>query len=214
MNASRIEQIIDEIEEYIGSCKYQPLSTTKIIVNREEIEDLLRELRMKTPEEVKRYQKIISNKDAILSDAEEKANAMIEQAKATTDEMLSEHEIIQQAFAQANQIVEEATAQANQIINDANAQAGAIRVGSIDYTDDMLNTLQTIIGNTIDSAGAKYGNLLKTLQDCYDVVSNNRAELHPENSGVQEPVIHETQRTAYSRSREYNIDPALDRVDD
>ena len=31
--SSRIEQIIEEIEEYIDSCKFQPLSTTKIIVN-------------------------------------------------------------------------------------------------------------------------------------------------------------------------------------
>ncbi len=35
--SSRIEQIIEEIEEYVDSCKYQPLSTTKIVVNKEEI---------------------------------------------------------------------------------------------------------------------------------------------------------------------------------
>ena len=58
--SSRIEQIIEEIEEYVDSCKYQPLSTTKIVVNKEEIEELLRELRLKTPDEIKRYQKIIS----------------------------------------------------------------------------------------------------------------------------------------------------------
>ena len=37
--SSRIEQIIEEIEEYVDSCKYQPLSTTKIVVNKEEIEE-------------------------------------------------------------------------------------------------------------------------------------------------------------------------------
>ena len=45
--SSRIEQIIEEIEEYVESCKYQPLSTTKIVVNKEELEELLRELRLK-----------------------------------------------------------------------------------------------------------------------------------------------------------------------
>ena len=49
--SSRIEQIIDEIDEFIESCKFQPLSATKIIVNKEEIEELLRELRLKTPDE-------------------------------------------------------------------------------------------------------------------------------------------------------------------
>ena len=67
--ASRIEQIIEEIEEYIDGCKYQALSSSKIIVNKDELEELLNELRSKTPEEIKRYQKIISNQDAILQEA-------------------------------------------------------------------------------------------------------------------------------------------------
>ena len=51
--SSRIEQIIDEIEEYIEKCKPQILSSTKIIVDREELEELIAELRSKTPEEIK-----------------------------------------------------------------------------------------------------------------------------------------------------------------
>ena len=39
--SSRIEQIIEEIEEYIDSCKFQPLSTTKIIVNKDQMDELL-----------------------------------------------------------------------------------------------------------------------------------------------------------------------------
>ena len=36
--SSRIEQIIEEIEEYIDKdCKFQPLSSTKIIVNKEHL---------------------------------------------------------------------------------------------------------------------------------------------------------------------------------
>ena len=59
--SSKIDQIIEEIEDYIESCKFQPLSSTKIIVNKEEIVELIAELRQRTPEEVKRYQKMISN---------------------------------------------------------------------------------------------------------------------------------------------------------
>ena len=100
--SSRIEQIIEEIEEYIDSCKFQPLSTTKIIVNKDQMDELLRELRMKTPDEIKRYQKIIANKDAILADAQAKADGMIQEAQIQTNELVSEHEIMQQAYAQAN----------------------------------------------------------------------------------------------------------------
>ena len=55
MSNSRIEQIIEEIEDYIDSCK-GPLfgGGDKIVVDRERMEELLRELRMKTPEEIRR----------------------------------------------------------------------------------------------------------------------------------------------------------------
>ena len=59
---SRIEQLISEIEEYIDSCKFQALSNSKIIVNKEELEELLVELRLRIPDEIKKYQKIISSR--------------------------------------------------------------------------------------------------------------------------------------------------------
>lgn len=90
--SSKMEQIIEEIEEYIDGCKFQPLSSTKIIVNKEELEELIAELRSKTPEEIKRYQKIISNKEAILADAQSKADQIIAQAQVQTSELVSESE--------------------------------------------------------------------------------------------------------------------------
>ena len=110
--SSRIEQIIEEIEEYVDSCKFQPLSSTKIVVNKEELEELLRELRMKTPDEIKRYQKIISNKDAILADAQSKADAIIADAKAQAQQMVTESEVMQQAYAQSNELLESTIQQA------------------------------------------------------------------------------------------------------
>lgn len=175
--SSRIEQIIEEIEEYVDSCKYQPLSTTKIVVNKEEIEELLRELRLKTPDEIKRYQKIIANRDAILADAKAKADAMIEEAQVQTTELVSEHEIMQQAYAQANEIVTQATAQAQEIVDNATMDANEIRIGAIQYTDDLLANAESIIGHTLDSYTTKYDGLINSLQECYDTVRSNRAEL-------------------------------------
>ena len=176
--SSRIEQIIEEIEEYIDKdCKFQPLSTTKIIVNKEHLDELLRELRMKTPDEIKRYQKIIANRDAILADAKAKADAMIEEAQVQTTELVSEHEIMQQAYAQANEIVTAATAQAQQILDNATNDANQIRIGAIHYTDDLLSQAESAIGRTLDTYTSKYDSLVNSLQECYDMVRNNRAEL-------------------------------------
>ena len=146
--SSRIEQIIEEIEEYVESCKYQPLSTTKIVVNKEELEELLRELRLKTPDEIKRYQKIISNKDAILADAQAKAESIIAEAEATAQEMVSQHEVMQRAYAQANETVNQANAQAQSILDAATTDSNNIRLSAISYTDDMLANMAQIMEST------------------------------------------------------------------
>ena len=82
---SRIEQLISEIEEYIDSCKFQALSNSKIVVNKEELEELLVELRLRIPDEIKKYQKIISQQDTILGEAQAQADAMLEDAKKQAD---------------------------------------------------------------------------------------------------------------------------------
>ncbi|MBR5248506.1 MAG: ATPase [Lachnospiraceae bacterium] len=176
--SSKIEQLIDEIEEYIDSCKPQFMSSTNIIVNKDEIEELLRELRMKTPEEIKRYQKIISNKEAILSDARAKAESMISEATAQTSELVSEHEIMQQAYEQANAVVSEATQQAQAILDNATMEANSVRMAAMQYMDDMLAHLENLISSASQSAASRYENLLNSLNQYQDIIQSNRNELH------------------------------------
>ena len=182
--SSRIEQIIEEIEEYVESCKYQPLSTTKIVVNKEELEELLRELRLKTPDEIKRYQKIISNKDAILADAQNKADAIIAEAQAR--EMVEQSEVMQSAYAQANETVNNANQQAQEILDAATNDANSIRLGAIGYTDDMLANLSNIMTTALNDAGEKYNSFVESLTSCYNTVVQNRSELSPQGAPEEE----------------------------
>lgn len=187
--SSRIEQLIDEIEEYVDSCKYQPLSSTKIIVNKEEIDELLRELRMKTPDEIKRYQKIISNKEAILNDARAKAEALVSEATQHTNELINEHEIMQQAYAQANEIVDMATQQAQGIIDNATIEANNVRMAAMQYMDDMLAHLESIIASTVQTAAGNYENLIGSLNQYQDIIQSNRSELRPAPEGQAETAM-------------------------
>lgn len=193
--ASRIEQIIEEIEEYVDSCKYQALSTTKIVVNKEEIEELLRELRLKTPDEIKRYQKIISNKDAILDDAQKKADDIIVQAQQKAQELVTQHEIMQKAYAQANETINAANRQAQDIVDQATNEANGIRLSAITYTDEMLANIGAVITQTLDDAGNKFSDMFHTLQEVQGVVNQNRAELAPQTAqaaAMSQPVtLHE-----------------------
>lgn len=190
MGNSRIEQIIEEIEDYIDTCKGPLLgSGDKIIVNRERMEELLRELRMKTPEEIKRYQKVLANKDAILADAQQKADAIIAQANIQNQELVNEHEIMQQAYGQANQVIEMATAQAQEILDNATRDANEIRLGAIQYTDDMLANLQDMVQKLVESSNSRYEAMMSNFQNFYNVITSNRAELSPQSEAepAEEP---------------------------
>lgn len=177
---SKIEQIISEIEEFIDSCRFQPLSSTKIIVNKEELEELLAELRLKTPEEIKKYQRMISNRDAILNEAKERAEAMLNEAREQTSELVSEHEIMQQAYIQANDIVQQATEHAQQILDRATEDANNIRMGAMQYTDESLANLENLIAHSIENFNSRYDVMMKSLTQSLEIVSANRNELNPQ----------------------------------
>ncbi len=178
--SSRIEQIIEEIEEYVESCKFQPLSTRKIVVDKETMSEYLRELRLKTPDEIKRYQKIISNKDAILEDAQGKADSMIADAQNKAQELVTQHEIMQKAYAQANETINAANRQAQEILDSATQDANSIRLSAITYTDDMMANIGAVLNDTLEDAGGKYKGFIDALQSCLDVVNQNRQELAPQ----------------------------------
>lgn len=200
---SRIEQLISEIEEYIDSCKFQALSNSKIIVNKEELEELLVELRLRIPDEIKKYQKIISQQetilneaqaqaDAMLDDAKKQADSMVAQASEQTSEMINEHEIMQRAYAHADEVVQQANYQAQAIVDAAVNDANGIRQSSIQYTDDMLRSLQTIINHSMEGAKGRFDAFMASMQSSYDIVSSNRNELsggivRQEEQEIQQP---------------------------
>lgn len=183
---SRIEQLISDIEAYIDNCKFQTFSNSKIIVDKDQLEDMLSELRLKTPDEIKKYQKILNNKEAIISDAKEQADAILNAAQVQTEELINEHEIMQRAYAQANELVEQATNQAQAILDNATEDANNIRMGAMQYTDDMLEKLQYIIEHSIKDNKEKYSSLLSGLENVLGVVQNNRKELRADEAAESE----------------------------
>ena len=206
--SSKIEQIIDEIEDYIDSCHFQPLSSTKIVVNKEYIEELLAELKMKTPDEIKKYNKIISNRDAILEEAKNRAESMLAEAHAQTSELVSEHEIMQQAYIQANEVVQKATEHAQEILDRATEDANNIRVGAMQYLDDSLQNLENIISHSIDNFGSRYDILMNSMKQSLDVVVANRKELHPseEEKTMLDKLEQEAEEDAnFAKDEEYTI---------
>ena len=183
---SRIEQCIAEIEEYIDNCKFQPLSNSKIVVNRDDIEELLDELKENIPEEIQKYKKIISNRDAILADAQEKAEEMIRKANEMTATLVSEHEIMQQAYKEANTVIEDATIKAGGIIDKATMEANEVRAAATRYLDEELANIQQILQSSIQGIAAANETAVGTLSQNLQVATANRNSLYPDSQIQQE----------------------------
>ena len=175
--SSKIEQVIDEIEDFVEHCRYQPLSNTKIVVNKDELDDLLADLRRKVPDEIKNYQRMLSNKENIIADARAKADSIIADAQVQTTELISEHEIMQQAYERADEVVAAATSEAQEILDRAAIDADAIRMGAIEYTDSILREIEEILASAMETTQARSENLLHSLQGCYEEIRTNREEL-------------------------------------
>ncbi|MBQ9632788.1 MAG: ATPase [Lachnospiraceae bacterium] len=188
--ASPIEDMIEDIEEYIESCKPVAFSSSKISVNRDEIQNLLEELRSKTPEEIRRYQKIISNEKAIIADAQRKANNILAEAQIKTDELVSEHQIMQQAYAQAQEVVNMATQQARELMDRATNDANNFRARAIEYTDSLLKEVQEVLLRSRDTTQMMADNYIKEIQTQLDRVVANRMELSPT---PEEVIVNEPQ---------------------
>ena len=176
MQVSRIEQKIEDIYAFVESCKMQHLSTTKVVVPKNELYDLLDDLRRDVPEEIRRYQKILSQRDAILEDAEAKANEILVDAREQYRGMVEEHSIMQQAYQQAELMVQQATERAEAIVATARRQAEEIGSGAIYYTTDMLDMAEKVIASAYESAVSNSNALEAALKSHLKTISQNKAE--------------------------------------
>jgi len=176
---SKIEQLIDEIEDYIDSCKFQPLSNSKIVVVKDDIKALIRELRQKTPEELSKYQKIVSNQQAILNEAKKKAEALINDAAQQTSEMLNQNSIMKQAYAQADEVVKSAYHQAQEILTTATLEANEMRSAAVEYTDNLLANYEYIVGQTLTITKNHYDSFYQQISQYHETVVQSRMELNP-----------------------------------
>ena len=183
MNPSRIEKAIDEIYEYVESCKPAKLYPNKVTVAKDELYDLLDALRMCAPEEIKRYQKIINNQDEILASAKAQAEQIRNEARQETAQLLNESDLVQSAYAQAEQIIAQAQSQAEQILNQAVQESDQVRTSALYYTSYLLTQAGRNIETSLKEMESKSTMLISALKRDIEVIKANRNELKAQIEG-------------------------------
>lgn len=174
---SRIEQIIDDIETFINGCKMVPLSSSKIAVNKEEMKEYLADLREEIPVEIKQYQRVLSNQEAIIADAKLQASSIVANANRMTEELTNEHEIMQKAYARAEEMIQEAQLRAEDIVNNATAEANNVKTAAIQYTDELLSNVQSMLQSSLGGAQSKFDQFTSDLRLTIRTIDQNRNDL-------------------------------------
>ena len=177
MGKKGVEEMIDQIEIFIDSCKYQPLSQTKIIVHKDELESMLEELKLKLPSEIERCRKIMRNKEAILADARTRSDAIITESVNEANRLVDQHNITELANVRANEILEMARNQAQQIVDQASEEANEIRLGAMYYTKDKLSEMRDLYNRIHDVERENYRTLIESIESDTYVFDNNISEM-------------------------------------
>jgi len=125
-----ILQLIDRLEELFNDAKAVPF-THNVIVDEDRMLELIDQMRISIPEEVKKAQQVVAQRDRVMAQAQEEANRTLDIARQKADQL-----------TQKDMIVQEAQRRAEQILAQARADAEATRVEADNYVVDNLMQLQ------------------------------------------------------------------------
>lgn len=190
MNSSRIEETINEIYQYLEEAKTSKLYSSKVTVDKGELMELINKLKTQAPEELKRYQKVVSNKDEIIKKATKEAEIMLTNARQESDRLLAESELVQSAYIRADEIMNEATNQANALYARAQAESEAMRKEALNYANGLLADASKTIEACLKETENKERMYTSALKNYIQIISDNRkdieTQLDPEKFAKQE----------------------------
>ena len=125
-----ILQLIDRLEELFNDAKAVPF-THNVVVDEDKMLELIDQMRIAIPEEVKKAQQLVAQRDRVMAQAQEEANRTLAIARDKADQLV-----------QKDIVTQEAQRRADQILAQARAEAEGIRADADNYVLDTLMQLQ------------------------------------------------------------------------
>ena len=139
-----ILQLIDRLEELFNESKSIPL-TRNVMVDEDRMLDIIDQMRIAIPEEVKKAQQLLGQRDRVLAQAQEEANRTLELARQKADQMVMKDMVAQEASRGADQIIAQARAEAENIRADADDYA----MSSLTQLQDELERISNQVSNGV-----------------------------------------------------------------
>jgi cell division septum initiation protein DivIVA len=131
---------VDRLEELLGRGSSVPFSG-KVIVDREMLLNVIDQMRVSIPEEIKEAKRLLRDREKEVSAARDEAARIISEAREDAARLADEHEIRASAEEQASRMIEEARASAQDIILGADDYASDVLRELAEHLDGMQNTV-------------------------------------------------------------------------
>lgn len=106
-----ILHLVDRLEELFNDGRQLPFMRS-VIIDEEKMLSIIDQMRVSIPEEIKKAQQMLAQKDRVLAQAQEEANRTLQLAREKADQLVEKDAIIQSAQARASQIVEQSRREA------------------------------------------------------------------------------------------------------
>ena len=119
-----IYRVIDKLEQYVREGTWLPLGHR--ILSEERLVEFIEKMRATLPEEVGRAKLIAKDKDRVIREAQEKAQAIVTEASSAHSQLVDQHEIVKQARATAEIVLREAEERAAKIREGADSYAASV----------------------------------------------------------------------------------------
>ncbi|MDO4941877.1 MAG: hypothetical protein Q4E73_03420 [Lachnospiraceae bacterium] len=182
-----LHEIIDDIEDFVDDGKPARFSPGKVILEEDILMTMLEELRSKLPSEVERSQQIVQTKQDIIDDAKIKADAILQNAIKEASETVENHEIVQLAKRRAADIEREAEQYADDIVAKAKAEAKELRVGTMEYTVDMMKGMEDYMESLKKAQNTVYSQVIDRLTDEIADIKANTVEIEGQLYAIKNP---------------------------
>lgn len=155
-----ILHLVDRLEELFNESRPIPL-THSVIVDEDRILEIIDQMRISIPEEVKKSQQIIAQRDRVLAQAQEEANRTIGLAKQKMEELLTRDAIVQAAQTRSEQIL----AQARVDAETTRREADDYIIESLGQLESELTRLLTQARNGIAKLNSDRQRTMRTAEE-------------------------------------------------
>ena len=133
-----IEETLDMMDDMLDKAVNVPFTNKKSLIEVDKMRELVEEIRLNLPREIKQARDLVNDRKTILNDAKNEASAIVARAEQRANALVAQQEIVRQATQKANEINAAAQEQTKELRDMTNK-----------YVDNMLTKVEELLSNDI-----------------------------------------------------------------